>query len=116
MLGGVLSNLLHLLSIDRIGISKSLEVISLIDCVGNTACNLDALIKEEFLSLFKSLIRDNEQISMCFKIDFIDLQLLRNDRPCRIKSMKVLHFLDFVGTSIDRNFETFVVAGTKGTH
>ena len=83
MFGCRLGNPLDNLPMLRIRITKCLKFITLIDSIGNTACNLYALLLEECLGLLYRSIIYKQHISMCLQIYLINIQLTRNRCPRR---------------------------------
>ena len=105
----MLGNVLHNLPVLRVRIAERLEVIALIDGIGDTASHLQSLLEEEVLGFLQGSVIHNQQVAVCLQIDFVHIQLTGYGFPSRFQPLGVLHLVHLIGAYINRNLKVPVL-------
>ena len=108
MTGRVLGDLLHHGAVVRIRVAEGLEIVGLVDGVGDAARHLDAFAQEEGLGLFQGGVVHQVQVSVRFQIDLVHVQLAGDGFPRGFKPLCVRHLFDFVCADVNGYFEILV--------
>ena len=106
--GRMLGDLLHHGAVVGVRVAEGLEIVGLVDGVGDAAGHLDALAQEEGLGLFKDGVVHQMQVSVGLQIDLIHVQLAGDGLPGGFEPLGVRHLFDLVRADVNGYFEVLV--------
>src|SRR4030042_7019577 len=94
----------------RIIITESLEMFRFFDGISDTTCHLQSPVLKELSGDVQCFLLDNQQITVCFKIYLVNLQLPGDFIPPRQQIVyRIVHLAYVISCAIDRYFKVLIL-------